>query len=171
MKHNGLKNGLAIILMVMVVFLFSTTAFAATGQYKTTQKFIEYLESSDIKYSYEGTLSGGNECVSVSIKLDNFDSLECSLFFNEDCDMVSLRIWDIIKVSAGKNFALAAINKLNSAYKFLKFVYDESDSTVGVEVDMYITPDFCQENIGKGMLAMFFVIDQDENAKTLHSLE
>ena len=145
-------------------------AYGETAQFKTTERFISYLESQDVKYSYL-TNTGDLEAVSVSSGLDNFESVKCTLIFDADLEQVGLRFWKVVKTSAGKNYILSVLNDLNSKNKFAKFVFDEDDSQIDVELDMVITVDNCTSNVFDSMLYLFAIIDKDDNAKQLKSLE
>lgn len=160
-------------LMFIALLAFSSvTCLADTANLKTTRQFMEYCDSRSIVYSFAGLSSDGNsERVNVSFKLSNFDTLQCAIFFKDDCEQVSLRIWNIISASAGKNDILSALNKLNSNYKFGKFVLDESNATVQVEMDMCIDGDHCGRCVYDAMEVLFFLVDSDDVAKTIHSLE
>lgn len=103
--------------------------------------------------------------------IDSFSCLACNLFFKESEDEVDLRIWNIVTVSAGKNYALNIVNSLNANWKYAKFVFDESDNTIQAEMDMFVNKEHCGEEIFKAMRKLFVVIDTDEIAEQLHSLE
>lgn len=165
------KKGVSVLLIVaLALCICIQPAAAAAAEFKTTQQFLDFLDEKDIRYSYIG-VDGKSEQVNVSFSLDNFDSARCSIFFKNDFEEVSLRIWDIVKVSAGKTFTLSTINSLNKDFKFVAFVFDESDSTVQAELDMYIDPDHCARSVYDAMMIMFQIIDDDGVAEKLHSLE
>lgn len=159
------------VLMALLMVLAVSTASATTAKLTTTQNFLDYLDANGIKYTYNGMTDSSGELVTVSYTLDNFSSLACKLFFKESEDEVDLRVWNIVKVSAGKNFALNVVNSLNASWKYCKFVFDESDYTVQAEMDMFINKDHCGEEIFKAMRKLFVVTDTDEIAEQLHSLE
>lgn len=166
------RNTLAcVVLMALLMVLAVSTASAATAKLQTTQNFLDYLGENNIKYTYKGMTESSGESVSVSYTLDNFSSLTCNLFFKESEDEVDLRIWNIVTVSAGKNYALNIVNSLNANWKYAKFVFDESDNTIQAEMDMFINKEHCGEEIFKAMRKLFVVIDTDEIAEQLHSLE
>lgn len=167
-----LNHGLLTVVLAILFSLCSfCAAYAASANYKSTQSFIDELEKEKIKYTLVGTTeSNHNELVEVSYTTDNFNSLKVRLFFDPDGDIVSLRIWDIVIVSAGKNFALDVINKLNVDYKFIKF-YLESDNTITGSMDMYIDPTNGGEAVRKAMQIMIVGIDREDIAKQLKSLE
>ena len=169
MKRTFFKT-LSLVIAVFVLASLSLSAFAEKAALKTTQQFIDYLESEDCKYSLVG-YSEGAERVNVSFSLKNLDSAKCVIFFDDDLDSVSFRIWNIITASAGKNYILSTVNSLNKDYKFVKFVFDESDSTIQVESDIYIDEDHCGECVFDNMMTLFTIIDYDDVAKKLQSLE
>ncbi len=169
MKRNLLRI-FCLVCTLAMVFSLAGSAFAETAQYRSTQDFLDFLDSKGIKYTYAGT-NDDHEDVTVSYTLDNFSSLTCKLFFKDDCEEVSLRIWNIITASAGKNYVLSTLNSLNYDFKFAKFVFDESDSTVQAELDMYIDGDHCGRSVYDAMQALLNVTDRDDVAEKLHMLE
>ena len=162
---------LCAILMAMLMVLIAGTALATEAKLSTTQSFLNYLGEKGIKYTYHGMTESSGERVSVGYTLDNYSSQTCNFFFKESEDEVDLRMWNIITASAGKNFTLSTLNALNSGYKYAKFVLDESDSTVQAEMDMFISKDNCGESVYKAMKKLFDVVDADEVAKQILSLE
>ena len=165
-----MKKWMSLVIAAALFMSMLSMAYGETAQFKTTERFISYLESRDIKYSYL-TNTGDLEAISVSASMDNFESLKCTLIFDSDLEQVGLRFWEVVKTSAGKNYILSVLNDLNSKNKFAKFVFDEDDSQVDVELDMVISVDNCTSNVFDSMLYLFNILDEDENAKQLHSLE
>ena len=161
---------LALVCLLAMMFSLAGTAYSETAQLRSTQTFLDYLDSKGIKYSYEG-LSNGREEVSVTFNADNFSSLKCLLFFKDDCEEVSLRIWNIVTASAGKNYILSTLNNIHMDYKFVKYVYDESDSTVQAEMDVYIDADHCGRPVYDSLCVMINLTDRDDVAEMLHALE
>lgn len=169
-----MRKALSFIIAAMLILsLIPAAAFAATPTLTTTKHFIDYLESKEIKYTFKGwdTDEKKDERVEVSYTLDNFESVKCVIFFRNNNHSVSIRIWDILTASAGKNYVLNNLNSLNYDYKYAKFVLDERDNTVQVEMDMYIDQDHCAECVYDAMHILLDIIDDDEVAKKLHSLE
>lgn len=157
---------------LILAMVLGSTAVAEKAQLRSTQNFLDFLDSKGIKYTYAGmTDDGDREIVRVGYTLDNYPSLDCNLFFKNDCEEVSLRIWNIVTTTAGKNHVLSTLNSLNAAYKFVKFVLDESDSTVQAEIDIYIDGDHCGRSVYDAMMAAFNVTDNDDAAAQLHALE
>ena len=169
MKHMFCK-AICLILAVCVFTGISLSALAESAELKTTQQFIDYLEKKDIKYTLIG-LSDGSEQITVSFNLEYLNSAKCNLFFDEDLDSVSLRLWNLVTVSAGKNYILSTVNSLNKSYKYAKFVYDDSDSSIQIEADMYIDEDHGARSVFDMMMILFSIADNEDIAKTLLSLE
>lgn len=169
MKKSLIK-ALSLLCLLVMILAQAASAYAETAQLRSTQDFLSFLDSKGIKYTL-GKLEDGREDVSVSFTLDNFSSLQCRIFFKDDCEEVSLRIWNIVTATAGKNRILANINTINNKYKFAKFVLDESDSTVQAELDVYIDGDHCGRSVYDSMNALFNVTDRDDVAELLHELE
>lgn len=156
------------ILLMLLVSAITTGAFAE--QQSSVQNFISYLEQENIKYTYEGVDDDGVERLRITYELDHFDSLDCVLLF-QDNDEVNLRIWNIVTSAAGKEKTLDLVNALNASFKYVKFVYDESDSTIQGEADMLIDAEHSAPQIDATMTLLLRVIDHDEVAAQLHSLE
>ena len=168
MRHI-MKRLIPVLLAVLLLTMCVAHAAQET-EYPATRNFIEYLESKDIKYTYEG-MQNEKEVLTISSTLDNFESLAVMCYFNKDSEEVSLRIWNIVTATAGRNNVLSTLNSLNAAYKFVKFVLDESDSTVQAEIDIYIDGDHCGRSVYDAMMAAFNVTDNDDAAAQLHALE
>ncbi len=170
MKKRTIK---LVSLFLLVAFLFSVSSPAVraeTAVLRSTQNFMKYLDQEGIKYSYLG-VDGRDEIVSISSGMDNFATLTCKVFFRDTEEIASLRMWDIVTASAGTNYILSVINGLNADKKFAKFVLDTSDSTVQAELDMYIDADTCGRCVYDAMLTLFILVDDEEVAAKLHSLE
>ena len=169
---KNFKRILALLCVFSLVFsvALSSSAFADEPQYTSTKTFLSYLDSKGVKYKFYG-IEDDEEHVRVSYSLDNFSSLACNLYFRESSDAVSLRIWNIVTASAGKNYVLNTLNTIERDYKWVKMVFDESDSTVQAEMDMYIDANHCGKQVYSAMLVMFDVVDYEEVANALHALE
>lgn len=167
---KSLIKVLSLLCLLTMILSLSASAFAETAKLRSTQDFLDFLDSKGVKYTL-GSLEDGREDVTVSYTLDNFSSLKCRIFFKDDCEEVSLRIWNIITATAGKNRIYNTINTINKDYKFAKFVFDESDSTVQAELDVYIDGDHCGRSVYDSMRALFNVTDRDDVAEMLHDLE
>lgn len=162
--------------MVLAVLLLAGTAAihpakAAEAVYASTRAALAYLDQEGIKYTLKDVDSDGDERVDVSYSLDNFDSATVHLYFSEDGEKVSLRIWDVVKPTAGKNYVLNTVNKLNCGYKWSKFTYDESDSTISMEMDMYIDAASCGAPVRKAIRIMILELDDDTISAELKALE
>lgn len=125
------------LLLTLVLTLNVASCLAEEAQYATTKDFIRALEKDDLKYTYKGVDDDKDEHVVVSFSDDFYDSVIIHFFFDDSEDKVSIRIWNLIDVSAGESYATKALNKLNYDYKYAKFVLDTSDSTISVENDIY----------------------------------
>ena len=168
MRHI-MKRLCPVLLSVLLLTLCIAPA-AQAAEYTATQDFINYLESKNIKYTYIG-MQDEKELLTISYTLDNFENLTLMCIFNNDSEEVSLRMWEIVTTTAAKTRVLFVLNTLNADYKFVKFVYDESDSTVQAELDMYIDGEHCGRSIYDAMLCIFRIVDEESVAKELHSLE
>ena len=169
--HSIHSRRLPIVCTVLLMLLVSAiTTSASAAQQSSVQNFISYLEQENIRYTYEGVNDDGVERLRISYELDPFGSLDCVLLF-QDNDEVDLRIWNIVTSAAGKEKTVDLVNTLNASYKYVKFVFDENDSTVQGEADMLIDAEHSAPQIFDAMILMFSVIDDGDIAAQLHSLE
>ena len=106
------------------------------------------MDREKAKYSYLGVNEDNKEQINVTAKGDNKEKLEIKIFFHEDLDSVSMRSWYVISFDkANLAKVLAAVNKLNNDYKYVKFVVDESDYSVDAEIDCPLRDDDCAGEI------------------------
>ena len=165
-----LMRTLAIVCLAAMLLAVGGTASADTAKLESTKTFLSYLDKKEISYDYIG-VDGKYEEVDVTLDRKLFPSLTCEIYFRDDGEELSLRIWNIITAKADKESVFAALNTLNDNYKFVKFVFDESDSTVQAELDMYIDAEHCGRSVYDAMNAMFNVVDNEDAYKVLHGLE
>lgn len=132
-----MKRIFALLLSAVLVMLLVVPAAAESGEpvYVSTQSFIDELESNDLKYTYGGMLEDGQEHVQVSFSSDNYETIVLDAFFSKDSNTVCVYAWNLVNVTASKNFALNVMNQLNSDYFYAKFYLDESDNTVTCEME------------------------------------
>lgn len=169
MKNRVLKV-LAMVCLVAMMFSLSSSAFATSTELRSTQDFVDFLDSKGLRYSYNGMQRNGDE-VTISFTLDNFESLRCYIWFKDDCEEASLRIWNIVTdCSASKADICTVLNTIHVDYKFVKYVYDPSDNTIQAELDIYIDGDHCGRSVYDAMMAMFNLTDRDDVAERLLSL-
>ena len=166
-----LKKVVAFAVLMALLLSLTAGAFAESANLVSTQNFMVYLDANDIVYEYVGTNDDGDERLTLDFELDNFDSLTCTVFFDSDDDEVDLRVWYIVTPNTDAYSILSTINQLNNDYKFAKFVYDTSDGTVQAEMDMAIDKNGCAEPVMNAITWLLGVVDKDEVAEALHSLE
>ena len=132
------KKHIAAFLLVLVLFMgMSTPAYAVKAQYATTASFLEALSEDGVKYNYKGVDQDDEEEVTVSYAGDYMDSIRAVIFFDEELDSVSMRIWDVIAFDEDDYFdVLKTVNSLNYKYKYAYFVVDEEDWTVYATIDV-----------------------------------
>lgn len=171
MYNSIIKKLLAGILLAILLMATTVSAFAATAQYATTQTVMDYFDEIGIKYFYRGMDDSDKECLSVSYSCDNYDSLNVILYFDPAEDEVNLRMWDIVTITAGKNYANSTVQQLNATYKYCKFVIDESDYTLRGEADLFIDKDNCGRPVYDAVRYMVAVVDDDGAAAMIHGLE
>ena len=170
MRSSILKKLLACVLLMTMMLTAAVGAFAEKAQLTSTQTFLNYLDEKDFKYTCHGLTDDGDERVTVSFACDNFDSLQVTLFFDPNEDAVSLRMWNIITVTADKNDSYATLQQLNAKYKYSTFVLDESDSTLQAEQDMFIDKDHCGKPVYDAMRYMVIVVDDNDVSAQIHTM-
>ena len=168
---HSLSRKIALFLILALLCL-SCAALAedSTPQYAATKDFVAVLEANDLKYSYNGIDDDKDESIRISYSDDDFESIVFYIFVSDDSAQVSIRGWDLLTASAGKSYALNTVNELNNKYKFTKFTFDESDNTVSVELDGYLSEDHPGEVIYKMLCALSNILDIDDCREALKSL-
>ena len=74
--------------------------------------------------------------MTVTYSGDSMPTIRCLFFFDEDCESVAIRVFDILKVPKEKTAAIfLTVNALNSKFRFVKFCVHTEDSTVQAEMD------------------------------------
>ena len=125
-------------LCLCALLLLSASAMAVTAQYRSTQNYMDYLDSQGIKYSYMGVQSSTNdERVRVSYSGDYMDSIVINCFFDEDGDDCTMVFWNMIDYNAADESAVRAVcDALNKKWRFVRFFTDDSDNSVTVQMDV-----------------------------------
>lgn len=155
---------LLIMLLTTVLLLSSltVTAFAADkASLPTTISFLNACGAGNVIYTYRGTTDDGAEQVRISYNDDFYDSIVCNLYFADNGKHVQIFAWNLVNVTAGKNYAYQVCNKLNYDYKWVKFYLDETDNTITCQWDAVITPD-SGEAVLEMVKRMVAVISDDD---------
>lgn len=104
--------------------------------HSSTQQFVRAMDAKDIKHSDPETAAGGRETVTVIYSGENIPSIRMRFFFDQDCQDVAIRVFDLVKVPEAKlDVLLKAINAVNRRFRFAKFVLDTDDNSVQAELD------------------------------------
>ncbi len=148
----------AVLLALCLVFSLSVPAFAVSAEYSTTKAFLKVMDREKNKYTVEGLDDDEDEKVSVSFTGDNKKDIDVIIFFDKDLDAVSMRSWYVISFEkADLDKVLSVVNQLNSDYKFVKFVVDESDYSVDAKIDCPLRDD---RNAGEiAYDALYYVVN------------
>ena len=157
LRIRSLSRKIAL-LLILALLCLSCAALAEDSkpQYAATKDFVAVLEANDLKYSYKGIDDDTDENIRV--------------FFSKDSDAVYIRGWNLLTASAGTNYVLSTLNQLNHQYKYVKFTFDESDNTVYVQMDGYLSPDHPGDVAYRMMNAILGVLDADDCRQALKSL-
>ena len=132
--------------------------------FRTTQSFIDRLESDGLKYKLLGKTHGGDEAVSLVFDGDE-DAAELHLLciFAQNGSSAALRILRAVQVAEGKHLdALIALQDCNARYRFVKFCFPgEDERSVQMEMDVLflpeMRPDLCADLCVKGMQLMLSI--------------
>lgn len=172
-KYAFMRMSLAIVCVLCLLFSLSSASLAGSASLNSTQGFIDFVESQGLEYQLEGMLEDRKVVMITFGNMNNFDTLSCVLDFYDNCKEVSLWMWNIVKVnkSIDKSEILNVINVLNYTFKYAKFIYDETDSTVYAQIDMCIDENHCGRPVFEAMYTLFSEVDSDLLANILHTLE
>ncbi|MCQ2437636.1 MAG: YbjN domain-containing protein [Clostridia bacterium] len=101
---------------------------------KYKKAYMAYMDRVGIKYT-----DSGEDRVRVVYNAENLKSITVNVLFDKDGeDMVAFRAWGIVKVPENKyGAAVLACNKLNTQYRWVKFVVDK-DNDLNCEMDAYV---------------------------------
>lgn len=98
--------------------------------HSSTQQFVRAMDAKDIKHSDPEAAAGGRETVTVIYSGENIPSIRMRFFFDQDCQDVAIRVFDLVKVPEAKlDVLLKAINAVNRRFRFAKFVLDTDDNS------------------------------------------
>ena len=134
--------------------------------FRTTQAFIDRLESDGLKYKLLGKTHGGDEAVSLVFDGDE-DAAELHLLciFAQNGSSAALRILRAVRRNIPQEDALDALIALqdcNARYRFVKFCFPgEDERSVQMEMDVLflpeMRPDLCADLCVKGMQLMLSI--------------
>ena len=171
---KSMKKVTSCLLALLLIVSLCVPAFATStneGQYETTRSFIDVLQTKGLKYTYSGLNSDNDEKIRVSFSDDNFGSIVFILFFPSSADEVSIRVWNLITVTAGKTYALNTVNTLNNNYKYARFYLDESDNTITCSMDAYLDVRSAGDTTNRMMSVLLDIITSDDCVKALLALK
>lgn len=116
--------------------------------FRTTQAFIDRLESDGLKYKLLGKTHGGDEAVSLVFGGDE-DAAELHLLciFAKNGGSAALRILRAVQVADDKHLdALIALQDCNARYRYVKFcLHGEDETFVQMEMDILLHPEMRPE--------------------------
>lgn len=167
-----MKRWLSSALILLLVLMMAMPALAEDeAQYATTKDFIRVLEENDLKYTYSGINSDDDEKVVVSFDPDPYEECKFRFYFNEEQDLVSIRMFYLVTVTAGETFTLKTVNDLNCDYKHVKFVFDDSDSTISLKMDLPLYGSSTGEAVYDMMSRAIQILTQENVESALLSLK
>lgn len=147
------------LLVLALLLLFSSATCAQAAEYSSTQTFIEWLEASDISYTYSGVDDNGFERLSIDNTSDVF-SYTLEYIFESNGENSTIRVWDIILYNdSDLNDVLHTINDLNTTYGFVNVYALESDNSVNAKIDLIYRTHDVGEIVGEATLRMVAIVD------------
>ena len=66
----------------------------------STRQFTDAMDNKGIKYEYKGTTDSGKDIVVLGYTCENISTLTLRFFFDEDCEAVAIRMFDLVKFQA-----------------------------------------------------------------------
>lgn len=114
-----------------------------------TYSIQQTFDERDVKYRV--CEIGDSSVVEAGFVIDNGPNVIVHFISRDDDNDVAVRVFRLLKVSDDKRDSiLAAINRLNCKFRYLKFTMNE-DGSVHAENDLYL----CTENVGEACFEMF----------------
>ena len=136
-----MKKALSILLCLVLLLCFSSSALAVEPQFANTKAFLALLDSNNITYTVMGLDEEGDEQVLISNKGDKVQ-YTMNLFFESDNSGVNVRIWNLFDFNESRlGEVIYAVNSVNYAYRYTKWYVDESDYSVTVSWDFLLQED------------------------------
>lgn len=120
--------------------------------YRASREIQDAFTAADLKCQI--TENGNNSIVRAGVS--GQDTEYTVLFISRDDDSdVAVRVYDLVKFNGSKLKSMERVaNALNRQYRFVRFVVDKSDNTLGLEFDFpERTPD-----VGKSAVEIFIRI-------------
>ncbi|MBR4550539.1 MAG: hypothetical protein IKM82_02405 [Oscillospiraceae bacterium] len=171
---KGLMCFVSMVCVIAMLVSMGSVSFAQETKYKSTHRFLNYMDELGIPYKYYGIDDKNWEAVVINFDtfgLSTFSGVECFIYFEQDDEEVCLRIWDLVKPSAGKNYTLSTINDLNDYCPHVDFVFDENHSTIFAQIDMFIHINHCSSLVFKAMEVLYNTLEDEEISQALKGLE
>lgn len=126
-----------VLLLALLTAVCAIPAFAEEAVYANTKAALAAMDKYNLVYTLEGVDGDGDEEVVITHKTDASE-YTIHMFFPEDDETVSIRVWDVIAFdSSVRSAVLETVNDLNCSYRFLRFRAD-SDNTVTVSIDLIV---------------------------------
>ena len=137
-KRYLMKKAVIILIAILLVLtLVPAKSFAVTCQYPTTQAFVDSLDKEEIRYSWLGVDSDGDEHIRITYNGNNKPSIQTDWYFEKDPQRVSFYVWDIIRFRNEDYYdVLDTVNKINKDYRYLCFYINNNDNSVNANYCM-----------------------------------
>ena len=154
---------LVLFAVLVTLLLTFSLAFAVPNNvtYQNTRRFLETMDDNEIKYSYMGIDDTNDEEVKTEFSYSG-GSLSVRIWFTEDNELCSIRIWNLIDINpAYLDSAYRICNDLNSKYKYTTFYVDTSDNSITVSLDVILRNTASSGEIAyEGLMHILSIADQ-----------
>ncbi|MBR1708251.1 MAG: SH3 domain-containing protein [Clostridia bacterium] len=136
----------------------SSVASAGTPEYKSTQKFMDYLVDQGIDCTYRGKRDETSEMLQSVITANNLKLNIISVFSSEtDCAMYAVELVSF----EGKNQSQVSefVDALNAEYRFVRF-YTSPDEMINATLDLLFTDSTVEEICFDGFRRLVNICDE-----------
>lgn len=155
-----MKKILAMLLALVLTIGVCMPALAINAQYSSTKAFLSALDEMDITYTVNGINDGNYEDVSIENTDDNGFTYTIRLFFDENEENCSIRVWNIIHFNdADFSKLLRTCNTLNNEYNYVCFSVDESDNTITATMDLIYRTNDVDQIVLEAILRMANILE------------
>lgn len=105
---------------------------------QSTQQFVDLLIEKGIKYTHSVIEDTGKDKVTIIYSGDNIPRIEVFFYFNVGGEDASIRVYNLVQnIPPEKTMNMITVaNDMNIRYRFAKFCFDKSDSSLQMEMDV-----------------------------------
>lgn len=120
-----------------------------------------YFTTKNLKHT---VLGDDGEAIRVGMGLNNVDSIQILLIFNEEGTNVALRTDGLCKFPEAKKPAMYKLcSQMNAKFRWMKFYVKEEENTIAVEDDAVIQLDSVGAECFELIMRMCGIVDDSYN--------